>query len=51
MRPNVTDGGLHPRPQLRRAEWLSLDGKWRFAFDPERKWNQPADITDWPMTI
>ena len=24
----------HPRPDFSRAEWLNLNGKWRFAFDP-----------------
>ncbi len=25
--------GAHPRPQLRRSTWHSLDGEWRFAYD------------------
>lgn len=25
--------GTYPRPQLRRADWRSLDGEWRFAYD------------------
>ncbi|HJS44578.1 MAG TPA: glycoside hydrolase family 2 TIM barrel-domain containing protein [Gemmatimonadales bacterium] len=24
----------HPRPDLQRAEWHNLNGRWRFAFDP-----------------
>ncbi len=24
----------YPRPQLSRADWLNLNGKWEFAFDP-----------------
>ena len=24
----------HPRPDFQRAEWLNLNGLWRFAFDP-----------------
>jgi len=24
----------HPRPDFQRAEWLNLNGRWRFAFDP-----------------
>ena len=24
----------HPRPDFERAEWLNLNGRWRFAFDP-----------------
>ncbi|MEK8128518.1 sugar-binding domain-containing protein [Paenibacillus filicis] len=27
----------YPRPDLRRNEWLSLNGEWEFAFDDERK--------------
>jgi hypothetical protein len=25
----------HPRPYFQRADWQSLNGKWRFAFDPD----------------
>ena len=31
----------YPRPQFRRAEWISLDGTWEFSFDPEGLWNSP----------
>src|SRR5262245_17461563 len=24
----------HPRPDFQRADWLNLNGRWRFAFDP-----------------
>src|SRR5512145_280137 len=41
----------HPRPQLQRERWISLDGPWRFAFDPDRRWHRPADIDEWPLTI
>lgn len=27
--------GSHPRPQLRRPGWLSLDGDWSFAYDDD----------------
>jgi beta-galactosidase/beta-glucuronidase len=37
----VTD---HPRPLLRRAEWLSLDGLWDFALDRDAKWRRPEDV-------
>jgi beta-galactosidase/beta-glucuronidase len=43
--------GTYPRPQLRRANWLSLDGPWRFRFDSEMKYRTPRDIPDWPLTI
>ena len=42
---------LHPRPQLQRERWISLDGPWRFAFDSDCCWHRPADIQDWPLTI
>ncbi|MDP9012382.1 MAG: glycoside hydrolase family 2 [Pseudomonadota bacterium] len=41
----------YPRPQLRRKQWLSLDGPWRFAFvecDSEHRL-QPPDT--WPLEI
>ena len=34
----------HPRPDFERAEWLNLNGRWRFAFDPG---NQGARL-GWP---
>jgi hypothetical protein len=33
--PMTTTGPLHPRPQLTRPDWLSLDGTWEFAFDDD----------------
>ncbi len=30
-------GRGHPRPLLRRASWVSLDGEWQFAKDPEAR--------------
>src|ERR1700741_4998763 len=24
----------HPRPDFQRTEWLNLNGRWQFAFDP-----------------
>lgn len=41
----------YPRPQLRRPEWLSLNGPWRFTFDDERHYRLPQDIKRWPLTI
>jgi beta-galactosidase/beta-glucuronidase len=32
----------YPRPQLERAKWLSLDGEWDFALDPEAGWDLPG---------
>ncbi|MFL5421951.1 MAG: glycoside hydrolase family 2, partial [Myxococcales bacterium] len=34
----------YPRPQLRRASWLSLDGTWEFALDPTNQGHGPGDV-------
>ena len=43
----------HPRPQLRRDNWISLDGEWKFLFDDgdlgrKEAWEQEAP---WDRTI
>ena len=40
----------HPRPQLQRAHWESLDGRWDFALDPEGDWSLPGEVT-WDRSI
>ncbi len=47
--PSVFDRA-HPRPQLRRAGWTSLDGTWDFALDPDARWTSPGSVT-WSATI
>ncbi len=32
----------HPRPDFMRQQWLNLNGKWRFAFDPNNKGTSEA---------
>ncbi|MBI5601508.1 MAG: glycoside hydrolase family 2, partial [Gemmatimonadetes bacterium] len=32
--PSVIPLPEHPRPDFERAEWVNLNGRWRFAFDP-----------------
>lgn len=44
------DIGAHPRPQLRREGWVSLDGQWQFALDPEARWTSPGHVA-WSATI
>ena len=41
----------YPRPQLRRGNWYSLDGPWRFAFDDALAWRSPEDVAAWTHTI
>jgi beta-galactosidase/beta-glucuronidase len=40
----------HPRPQLERPEWFSLNGTWDFALDPNAIWTEP-DQVEWDATI
>jgi beta-galactosidase/beta-glucuronidase len=44
-------GPGYPRPQLERASWQSLDGRWRFAYDDEKRHRRPWDISEWPLAI
>jgi beta-galactosidase/beta-glucuronidase len=46
----VTDRPLHPRPQLRRSQWQSLDGDWEFAFDAASAWLDPGEV-EWTRRI
>lgn len=41
----------HPRPQMFRAGWISLNGDWRFAFDDQLKCQLPKDVPHWTHTI
>jgi beta-galactosidase/beta-glucuronidase len=43
-------GRGYPRPQLRREQWLSLNGQWQFAFDADAIWRTPPDVK-WTDTI
>ncbi|MCX5493990.1 glycoside hydrolase family 2 [Kaistia dalseonensis] len=40
----------HPRPQLERTDWVSLDGPWNFAFDDKALWHGPSE-PDFALTI
>jgi len=41
----------YPRPQLRRRQWTSLNGMWRFRFDDARSLTSPDQIADWPLEV
>ena len=43
-------GRGYPRPQLRRAEWYSLNGSWDFALDASRAWRVPSEV-EWNGSI
>ena len=40
----------YPRPQLRRATWISLNGVWEFALDTAGDRRRPDDVS-WDRTI
>jgi beta-galactosidase/beta-glucuronidase len=40
----------YPRPQLERDEWISLNGPWDFALDPDARWTLPAQV-EWNARI
>ncbi len=44
------DGPGHPRPQLQRDGWVSVDGPWDFAIDPAAAWTSPGEV-QWDRTI
>lgn len=41
----------YPRPQLRRSQWTSLNGTWKFTYDDEAQYTRPSDITSWDNYI
>jgi beta-galactosidase/beta-glucuronidase len=43
-------GAGYPRPQLRRQEWFSLDGPWKFAIDFDGRLERPEQVR-WTRTI
>ncbi|MET0340367.1 MAG: glycoside hydrolase family 2 TIM barrel-domain containing protein [Polyangiales bacterium] len=46
----VFEGFGYPRPQLRRKQWLSLDGQWQFACDASAAMKLPREVK-WEQTI
>src|SRR5687768_1040242 len=40
----------YPRPQLRRATWISLNGEWDFALDEHARWRHPTAVA-WSAEI
>ncbi len=41
----------HPRPLLKRSQWQTLNGLWKFAFDDQGKCVQPQDLSQWTHHI
>jgi hypothetical protein len=46
MAPSVDGSGVrgYPRPQLRRAGWESLNGRWEFAIDARAQVDRPNEV-------
>ncbi|HEU0034966.1 MAG TPA: glycoside hydrolase family 2 TIM barrel-domain containing protein [Kofleriaceae bacterium] len=36
--------GNHPRPQMQRERWHSLDGPWEFTYDDDARWSEPRAV-------
>lgn len=48
----MTDNAFaYPRPQLVRESWLSLNGKWKFAFDDDNQFENLPDAVPWSAEI
>ncbi|HEY9906758.1 MAG TPA: glycoside hydrolase family 2 TIM barrel-domain containing protein [Thermosynechococcaceae cyanobacterium] len=41
----------YPRPQLRRDDWMPLNGTWKFAYDDTGRFSRPGDVTEWTHSI
>jgi beta-galactosidase/beta-glucuronidase len=41
----------YPRPQLRRTNWTSLNGLWKFTYDDAGNYARPSDIFSWTHHI
>ena len=48
--PSASTNPPHPRPQLQRPGWHSLDGPWEFAIDHAGTIRDPGDV-GWTATI
>jgi beta-galactosidase/beta-glucuronidase len=42
--PMWLERAQHPRPQLQREHWRSLDGEWQFAYDDDERWTAPEQV-------
>ena len=47
----ATDHPDYPRKQFRRSNWLNLNGEWKFAFDDQKRFKKPDDISEFPLKI
>jgi beta-galactosidase/beta-glucuronidase len=41
----------YPRPQMVRAQWMSLNGPWKFMYDDERRYKVPDGAANFTHTI
>jgi hypothetical protein len=41
----------YPRPQFRRPDWISLNGTWEFAIDPEGAWSVNEVVFDRTINV
>ena len=41
----------HPRPDFQRAEWLNLNGRWQFVFDPHDEGERAGWAASFPSAV
>ena len=46
-----TDHPEYPRPQQQRAQWINLNGPWKFAFDEKGEAQVPTELGGWTHEI
>jgi beta-galactosidase/beta-glucuronidase len=47
----ASDDAEYPRRQCQRADWINLNGEWRFHYDDPGAATHPRHITEWDRTI
>ncbi len=51
LQTQVNQSAGYPRPQLKRPDWVCLNGLWKFRLDDEGKYSQPHEIAEWDQVI
>jgi hypothetical protein len=47
----MSDVVNYPRKLMERENWTLLDGEWDFAFDHDKRFQNPGDVKSWPLKI
>ncbi|MFS4461014.1 glycoside hydrolase family 2 protein [Bdellovibrio sp. HCB2-146] len=41
----------YPRKNIRREQWMTLNGTWQFTFDDDEEFSHPSQVKSWDRTI